>query len=165
MGARNRETADGLTKVRSGTAPLLRLLESGHFHRGSSRLLEGVDWEEQVDHGAHVNSLACAHSGCMQCWWTMHAVLVAGNSLACTHSGYAWPKGWQGHKIALVNLPLFCVRHSPSVVFGVPTCPRFSLFFLFFGKYRNMLQLPPSLPCQLSLQFHFSAFFSPFTQN
>ena len=38
--------ADGLTKVRSDMAPLLRLPESGCLSPGSFRLLEGVAWKE-----------------------------------------------------------------------------------------------------------------------
>ena len=46
--------ADGLTKVRSDTVPLLRLLRPGHFNPGSLRPLEGVARKESAGHGEQV---------------------------------------------------------------------------------------------------------------
>ena len=48
QGAEN--PADGLTKVRSATAPRLRLLESRRLNPGSLRPLQGVVWAEGSGH-------------------------------------------------------------------------------------------------------------------
>ena len=45
--------AGGLTKMRSGAVPLLRLLESGCPRPGSLRPLKEVAWKDWADHGAH----------------------------------------------------------------------------------------------------------------
>ena len=47
--------ADGLTKVRSNAAPLLRLSESGHFNPKSLRRLKEAAWEERADLGQKEN--------------------------------------------------------------------------------------------------------------
>ena len=43
--------SDGVTKVRSGMAPLPTLLESGHLNPGSLRPLKGAAWKERAGRG------------------------------------------------------------------------------------------------------------------